>query len=129
MPKVTNISGVLRVGKIAYDGYGFSKNNWNSLNNGKNSSFSSPVLDTLGYWADTLVIRFTGVNALSSYPKFCKLYIDGSLSYVGKKFCKVGADWIGYTCKSPEECSAKAVFSKRNVGLIYKIKLEFYDEL
>ncbi|WP_392562213.1 hypothetical protein RHO12_01635 [Orbus sturtevantii] len=130
--KQTSTSGTLKVGKIAHQGYGYSSWNWDSPNNGKNSSFSSNLetLEALGVWAGSLVLRFSGLDDLPLYPDFCKLYIDDELIYVGKKGYTAGGGFFEYSAyPSASSYDLTEFFSESKIGTSYNIHLEFFDAL
>ncbi|WP_392562217.1 hypothetical protein RHO12_01655 [Orbus sturtevantii] len=126
--KQTSASGTLKVGKIAANGYGYSISNWNSPNNGRDSSFSSN-LEALGLWGSTLVLRLSGLNDLSLYPNFCKLYVNDELVFIGKKGYNAGEFFAYNAYPSENSYDIKEIFSESKIGISYNVQIDFFDTL
>lgn len=135
MAKVASVSGVLTIGNIAYDGYGYDIHKWDNYWNKKDSHFvmtdsvNISSLQTIGSWANSLNIIYNGMLDLNMYPKYCKFYVGGELMYIGDRFCRCTSGWISYTRYPKSDKYADYFLNKNNLYTQCNITLEFYDKL
>lgn len=135
MGQAAYVSGILTVGTIAFDGYGFTvrpKDWWNHGDSQFDITASNGVssVEELSSWAKALNIAYNNKTALDDYPKHCKLYVDNELVYIGDRFymdTMAAIKTVTYTRSPGWDKPDNYILNKKNLHKALNVTLELYD--